>query len=479
MSLLDNRDNKDDEENRESRLPEGEDLTVAAIWAVEVYGPSEIESLYQNLTRLGWDRSRIGVDNNAVDWINEQRMYGSVGNFNVGVVTRKGDNRFFVSDRIFAGLPPEVDYLLVYLYQLSASLTCLRIGFVIKDESGNRYRDAIEKTHKTQRLVDNKNRIYYEGVANSKIKEISSVRIGYRKIAADWVKKELPGFFCRAQDGNKIPTAELIFTKKESLFGKDDPNSGRPYFDWRRVVVNAAHEGHWTAEEFDELQMAMDDCHGNERYHTIIALKTSSVNAEKMKYRGEPNKSSYVSLCEDHFGGALVYIAGLAFLREIFRSIKVAREGLQLNTKKLDVLQKLNLIENFLSDSIGKPSIVSELRNEAKWDNAFRHWCENFTMTRRRDPEIISLPKVFAQRTVYFADKFIAEEAMAREQFEQLSSILNTKESIKTQARMEKWTLVAIFLALASLLAALLALAPVAEWPTKISEFFTYVKTKI
>jgi hypothetical protein len=477
MSMPDHRE-KDDEKNLESQLPEGEALTVAAIWAVEVYGPSEIDSLYKNLTRLGWNRPRIGDSNNVVDWVNEQRMYGSVGSFNVGVVTRKGDNRFFGSNRIFAALPLEVDYLLVYLYQLSASLTCLRIGFVIKDEFDKKYRNVIEKNHKTQRIVQGRKRIYYEGVENSKIKEISEIRIAYRKIAADWIKKDLPGFFCRAQDGNRIPTAELIFTDKEFLFGKDDPDSGLPYFSWRRIVVNAVHEGQWTAEGFDGLQMAMDEFHGNERYHTVIALKTSAVSSESVRCHGEPSKSAYVSLCEDYFGGALVYMAGLAFLREISRSIKIAREDLKLNTKKSDVLQKLEIIENFISESIGKPSIASELRNEAHRDGAFRHWCENFTMASWPRPEILSLPKVFAQRMVYFADKFIAEEATAREQFEQLSSILNTRESIKTQSRMEKWTLVAIFLALASLFAALLALAPIGEWPTKIIEFATYILAK-
>lgn len=480
-SLLD-RQEKDDEEHLESQLPEGEVLTVAAIWAVEVYGPSEIDSLYKNLTRLGWDSSRIGNSHNAVDWINEQRMYGSVGNFNVGVVTRKGDNRFLISNRIFAVLPPEVDYLLVYLYQLSASLTCLRIGFVMKDEFGNGYRDVIEKRHKTQRLVQGKGvkgLIYYDGIVNTKIKEVAKIRIGYRKIAVDWIKKEAPGFFCRAHDGNRIPTTELIFTEKEFLFGKDAPSSSRSYFHWRRIVLNAVRDGQWTSEGFEGLQMAMDECHGNERYHAVIALKTSSVSAENMKHYGTPNKSSYVSICEDHFGGTLVHMAGLAFLQEIGRSIKVAREELQLNSKKFDVLSKLETIENFISSSIGKPSIVSELRNEANRDNAFRHWCENFTMTRWPRPEVLSLPKVFAQRTVYLADKFIAEEATAREQFEQLSSILNTRESIKTQARMEKWTLVAIFLALASLFAALLALAPIAEWPARIIEFVEYIKTRI
>lgn len=474
---LRNFSNKDAEENLESRLPEGEDLSVSAIWAVEVYGPSEVDSLYQNLVRLGWDNYRIGGDYSAVKWINEQRMYGSVGNFNIGVVTRRGDNRFLISDRIFAVLPPEVDYLLVYLYQLSASLTCLRIGFVIKDEFSNGYRDAIEKEHKTQRVVQGKGRIYYDGVINSKIKEISTVRVKYRKIAADWVKKELPGFFCRAEDENKIPTAELVFTKKELLFGKDEVDSRRPYFDWRRIIVNPTHDGPWTAEKIDGLQLVMDEYNGSERYHTVIALQTSLVSAEKMQYRGEPSKSSYISLCEDYLGGALVYIAGLAFLREIGTSIKVAREELQLSNSKLGVLKKLRIIENFLSGSIGKPSIATELLNEAKWDNAFRHWCENFTATRWRSPEIISLPKVLAQRTVYFAEKFIAEEATAREQFEQLSSILNTRESIKTQARMEKWTLIAIFLALASLFAALLALAPISEWPAKIADFFASLRS--
>ena len=470
---------RDDEENLESQLPDGEVLSVAAIWAVEVYGPSEIDSLYKNLTRLGWGSPRIGGRHNAVDWINEQRMYGSVGNFNIGVVTRKGDNRFLFGERTFAILPQGVDYLRVYLYQLSASLTCLRIGFVIKDGFDIGYRDAIDREYKTQRIAQRRGLIYYEGVVNSKIKEISRIRVEYRKIATDWISKELPGFFCGAQDGNRIPTAELIFTDKQFLFGKEDPNSESSNFNWRRIVINSAHDSEWTAEGFDALQMVMDECAGNERYHTVIALKTSSVSSENMRHRGEPNKSSYVSLCEENFGGALVYMAGLAFLREIGRSIKVAREELKLNSKKSDVIRKLVVIENFISNSIGKPSIAAELRNEANREGAFRHWCEKFTMIGWPPSEILSLPKVLAQRTVYFADKFIAEEATAREQFEQLSSILNTRESIKTQARMEIWTLVAILLALASLFAAFLALAPIAEWPTKIIEFVSQIHTKI
>jgi hypothetical protein len=468
---------KDNEKNLQSRLPEGEIVTFAAIWAVEVYGPSEIDVLYKNLTRLGWDNSRIGASRDPVNWINEQRMYGSVGTFNVGLVTRKGDNRFLSSNKNVAGLPPEIDYLLVYLCQLSASLTCLRVGFVIKDGFDKEYENVLAKQHITQRGVHETGHIYYEGVTNSKINDISKARSKHRKIAVDWINKEVPGFFCQAKDGNKMPTSEFIFTNKESLFGKDDASSGIPPFHWRRIIINAVHDRQWTAEGLTGLQMATDEFDGNERYHTVIALKTSAISADDMKHRGEFGKSGYINLCEDYFGGALFYIAGLAFLKEIARVIKVSREELRLNNKKSDVLLKLEIIESFISNSIGKPSIALELRDEASRINAFRHWCENFIMTRWPNNEILSLPEVFAKNMIYFADKFIAEEATAREQFEQLSSILNTRESIKTQARMEKWTLFAIVLAVASLFAALLALAPIKEWPQKIREFVIYVKS--
>ena len=352
----------DAQENVETRVPEREKFSVAAIWAVEVYGPSEIDALYENISRLGWDREPFeSIFPGATHWINEQRMYGSIGSFNVGVVTRKGDNRFISRNKLYAVLPPEVDYLLAYLYQISASLTCLRIGFVLTDEAGALYQKALDTNLRTKRKIDKPGRILYEGVVNSKIKLIASIRTQYRKIAVDWMKKELPGFFCRASDGNRIPTAELMFTDLESIFEDEIDNPEKTYFDWRRVVINSSFLSTWTSKACNGLQFVADECEGDERYHTMIALKTSSVSDAALRIKGGKTKSGLVNFSDDYVGGFLVLFSANAFLREAERTVKLARERLKLNKGRNNILKVLQGIENYFTESIGQPSIAAEL----------------------------------------------------------------------------------------------------------------------
>ena len=59
--------------NVETRVPTDEKLRTSAIWAVEFFGPSEIDSLYKNLLRLDWNNSRQGSNApGPIDWIKEQ-----------------------------------------------------------------------------------------------------------------------------------------------------------------------------------------------------------------------------------------------------------------------------------------------------------------------------------------------------------------------------------------------------------------------
>lgn len=466
----------DEKENTETRIPEGENFSLAAIWAVEVYGPSEIENLYENLLRLGWNRERFGNSYpGASHWINEQRMYGSRGSFNLGVVTRKGDNRFISRNKLHAALPPEVDYLITYLYQISASLTCLRVGFVLTDDAGVLYNEALNTNLKTQRQVEKPGRISYHGVVNSKIKLIAATRVRYRKIASDWMKKELPGFFCGAPDGNRIPTAELMFTDLESIFEDEKGPPEKNYFDWRKIVINASFLSTWTSKACDGLQFVADEFEGDERYHTVIALKTSSVPDTALRIKGGKTKSSLVNFAEDYVGGFLVLFSAMAFLREAERTVKLAREQLKLNKGRNNILKILQGIESYFTESIGQPSIAAELLNASCHEGAFSHRCEDFTKNSSSNgSEKDSLPIVLAKQTKYLSDKFIKEESSSREQFEQLTSILNTRESIKTQRRMEKWTLIALALAVASLVVALLAIPD--DWLVRSTKFYEQIR---
>jgi len=44
----------DRESNEASRIPEDEQLRLSVVWGVELFGPAEVESLYDSLRTLKW-----------------------------------------------------------------------------------------------------------------------------------------------------------------------------------------------------------------------------------------------------------------------------------------------------------------------------------------------------------------------------------------------------------------------------------------
>lgn len=145
-------DEKDLKDNKGTRVPENEALDVPMVWGAEVYGPTEIDALYVNLSKLGWDRDRLsGSGNSAARWIREQRLYGRGGWYNIGYVSRKTDKRFCPRD-YFAPMPDVVEHLTVKIYQLTPSLTCVLIGFALTNAAGQWYQQELSEDRRTTRV---------------------------------------------------------------------------------------------------------------------------------------------------------------------------------------------------------------------------------------------------------------------------------------------------------------------------------------
>lgn len=453
-------DDRDLKENLLTRIPDGEVLSVQAMWGVEVFGPSEIDALYANLHRLGWDTRRTGHDfPGAAHWIREQRMYGSVGNYNIGVVTRKAEKRYLGTYHS-APMPDEAEYLLVSVHQLSASLTCVRIGFVLSEEAGSWYQQELTKDRKTTKVpMRTKGAINIYGVEHLKARGIDASRTRYRTLVTDWFKRELPGFFSNAKDGIRLPTAEFLTTEMEMCFlSAQREQQNESYLNWHRLVLNVSSTSAWTSASCQGLQLVMDEQVDDARFHSIIALRTTDVSDIQLKYHGGRVRTAFAAFCNDQIGGTLVAYASIAFLREADRTVKLTRERLRGSNEDKNVLEVLKNIECYFTDSIGQPAIARELLKESAHVGWYRHRCEEFTREDwPRDGEKSSLIDALCERTKQLAEKFIEDETASREQFEQLSSILNTRESVKTQKRMERLTIVALFVAVASLVAALIS----------------------
>lgn len=462
--------NRDRQQNSDTQVPAQEEVRLRAIWGAELFGPSEVDQLYLGLQKLAWDDDRMGQPGSgALYWIREQRMYGSEGSFNLGVVHRREDKKFLPRD-YFAPLPKETDYLIVKIFQLSASLTCVLVGFVLKEEHAKCYETELNTDRKTiNEPIKRKSGYLMLGVENLKRRAIDDARTKYRNVAVRWFETNLPGFFCLAGDGNRLPTAELITTNSDLLL-TSERDAGAPHSHWPRLLVTSNHFDMWTNAECSGLRLSVDELSGDTRFHTIVSLRTADLTDEHLKYVGGRTASAFVAFCQDRLGGILSNYAALALLREAGRTLKLSRETLKSSSgRHRQVLRTLDSIKRFFDKSLGTPTIASELLKKSERPHSYSWDCADFRQSpQKADSEPTKIAETLRARTEYLATRVLSEEVTTREHFQQIAAIMSTRESVKAQRRMEVLTVVAITLAGASLLVALPSLG---RWSDALLSF--------
>jgi hypothetical protein len=465
---------RDQEMNEKTRLPVDEDVALLAMWGTEVFGPAEIDAFYANLRRLQWDGGGKMANRSASGWIAEQRMYGSMGTFNLNVVTRKGDARFISIDYT-APLPDEVDYIIAELQQLSPSFTCVTIAFVFKEDVARLYREELLRDRQTERRAVPKSRaVSHHAVDSLKKEAIQEIRERCRSIVTSWFKEFMPGYFSQSERGSRLPTSELTTTLKTDIL--HDSHAGliearRNYDKWSQQVCpkNYFREA-WTSQAFPALKFAVDCFEGDARYHSFMQLTANRVTEEELKHLGPKGNRAHVYLTNEHITGTLACYAIFALLSEANKAVKTSREGLKMGKRTQKGKRVLDGIRQAFRIFAGLTSAVDELAQFAAEKRLYDYHCGSYVQqgSGPHTGKTYYLGEALRQRTRQLAERLNKDEAAARELFEQLASVVSIQESIRAQRRMEILTWVALIVAAASLLA---ALPPVKEWRKDLKAF--------
>ncbi|CAB3721740.1 hypothetical protein [Achromobacter piechaudii] len=457
----------DDRDNENTRVPEDEELRLRAIWAVELFGPAEIESLLISLTRLGW-RAGFGRERGeAVEWVRRQRSYGVGGWYNIGLVTRRAEQSRFVLAGNHAALPDEVDYLMVQMFHPTPSLTCVVIGFAFREDFQRIYERQLNQARKTvyERLTEPR-RIAIVDPWALKERAIAEARVAAQLLAKSWIAKNLPGFYSGISP-SPMPTAELVTTVKDHLFLPRTRTSSAQSDEaekWRRIVLNSSPVDAWKAGDCEgfrfQIQRDLVDDGGS---HLVVQLCTSQVAETALSTLGGHTNCAYIQYCNDRIGGLLTNWSTVAFLMEISKGIKSYRSALAIESiSRREAVRTIEQIQSFFDRSLGTPAVVGELRDRAACVADFRHWSgDYFSMSDFDAGKQASFANVICTESQSRATRVVAQEQALREHFVQLSSILSIRESVQAQKRMERLTVITLAVALLSLF---VAVSPTKEW---------------
>lgn len=190
--------------------------------------------------------------------------------------------------------------------------------------------------------------------------------------------------------------------------------------------------------------------------HMTVALRWDTLNDEDLKTYGGDSLGSRTYFANERLYGIIARYALAAYLREVLRSLKETRQSLSARSNARRSTSEVEKISEFFRRSIGVPSIAREVLALSENDASFRWNATGFTQQSHRDEEkpyeIKEGLKSFLGR---LSRQLLEEDQDTREFLNQLSSALGTKESIAAQRRMEGVTLLALVVAVISMVVAI------------------------
>lgn len=460
---------RDIQKNIETRVSVDESLRNDCVWGVEIFGPSEIDSLFSQLKNLGWDKPPIHIlGKGSAETIKGWRTYGYTGNFNIGVVQSHSSS---THHRNYLGpVPKNVEYLLINIIQLTPEITCVLVGFRLNDEFSKTYENALNTDRKhTHRAIFGRFTYSTLGVEHLKRESVDEIRTRRREMISSWFGTNLRGFFLATSNGKRLPTTELISCQNELILTPRGNTAAEK--SWCELLTPFGWGDVWTNIKYPGFRIFHSEPLDDIPFHTIVSVQTITLPPEEFSIYGGVTPGTVVKFVHENVDDFLCQNAALYMLHEIRNLIKVSREKLSIKGSSYGlIIKSIDRINRYFNYSVGIPAILNDLQEKSGREKIWNSY--KFANTPwRQNEEGLQLSEVLRSHVAFLSKKTIDEETGVREHFEQLASIMSARESVKTQRRMEFLTYLTIILALGSLI---VSLSP-DSW---IKEAKTYLDSK-
>lgn len=444
----------DSTSNNKTKMEADAKLELACIQISEIFGPSEIDSLYIGLQRLGWDQDKLLAKESNIFWIQNQRLYGTEGTLYLDWIHKTKDEKNFILSRYSANFPKEFSTLIVRIHQLTPSVTCLNIAFILNSENSMEYMRAINKPQKTKIIPRRGSRNYHiKNPEHLKEDATRDIREKYRKLSISWASRYFPGFFHKNCELNQFPTMEILLLEGHTPFDKETPHKTNIYH-WTRFANIDSYTDAWISKKSPSLRFSLNTQHDTTfPNHITAALRRDTLTKNDTRHHDAKSTHSLVHFTISQLDGITSKHALICYLKEILRSIKEERQSLSPEIVKNGSNQGAQKINKYFLNAIGTPTIARESEELSRNTASFKRNASGFIdqpFPKGSEPHDISdrLRLSLAQ----LSRKLLDEDRDTRDFMNQLSSAIGTKESMAAQRRMEIVAIIALIVSVASML---------------------------
>lgn len=241
---------RDPDDNRRTRIPEGEQVRFPVIWLTELYTPTTLDGLLEGLPPLLAKAYDPDPGREAsVDWVRTSRRQGG-GAFRSlpEVLPRAGAyTDYYVVDV----LPSGIKAVTWGIYTLTSTVTVVTAAFHVQDEHVDELQRIVNRDVSTG-AIRQPDGYAIRLVSQQKEANADQWRQTLRSSAARWLADRLPGSFQSLTPG-QLPTIELILTEK--LRPWEPAPAPRLKGDWTELLDLEDWEGYWQCIDLPWLRL--------------------------------------------------------------------------------------------------------------------------------------------------------------------------------------------------------------------------------
>jgi hypothetical protein len=373
---------RDAGDNRDTRIPDGEQVWIPAIWLTELYTPTTVGGLVDGLPSvMAKARDQRPERGDIVEWLQDARRRGG-GAWRMLPNVTSADAGIRMADWIVDDLPEHVASVTWGIYALTSTVTAVTALFRLKEGHAAGLQRIVDQDVSTRATITPDGSYTISDVRWLKQQAADKWREELRAGASGWLSDRLPGSFHRLRPG-ELPATELLVTERQLPWDEREAGPPQPRRGWTQLLDLESFDGFWQCTAFRWLRLRERRSHGwgsgPRHLLTLGALRQGllSLSTTAGKVAREPGFALGEAMYSLHF-----YVVPLAnrqaltaLLVELDEQLAAIRDLTEQATgarspRALDRVRR-QLVTTGLESQIVANDIASFARDERHWKYEF------------------------------------------------------------------------------------------------------------
>lgn len=245
---------RDADDNRDTRIPDGEQVRVPAIWVTELYTPTTLGGLVDHLPSvMAKARDQHLERGDILEWLQDARRRGG-GAWRMLPNVTSADAGILSSGWMLDILPEHVASVTWGIYALTSTVTAVTVLFRLHEDHAAGLQRIVDQDVFTRAAITPSGGYTISDVKSLKRQAANEWREELRAGASGWLADRLPGSFHRLHPG-ELPAVELLITERQLPWDEREAGPPRPRSGWTQLLDLENFDGYWQCTDLSWLRL--------------------------------------------------------------------------------------------------------------------------------------------------------------------------------------------------------------------------------